>query len=77
MERIAVTQDPVSMQLIRERLAAGDYYLTLDIFVADFHRMFANARFYNSAESIFFKLANKLEDKLEAYLEVHVLRDAL
>ena len=29
--------------------------------------MFANARFYNAAESIFFKLANKLEDKLEAY----------
>ena len=38
------TQDPVSMQLIRERLAAGDYYATLDIFAADFRRMFANAR---------------------------------
>ena len=63
------------MQLVRERLAAADYYATLDIFVADFHRMFANARFYNAAESIFFKLANKLEDKLEAYLEVHILRD--
>ena len=33
------------MQLVRERLAAGDYYATLDIFVADFHRMFANARY--------------------------------
>jgi len=32
-------------------------------------------RFYNSAESIFFKLANKLEDKLEAYLEIHMVRD--
>ena len=63
------------MQLVCERLAAGDYYATLDIFAADFRRMFANARFYNAAESVFFKLANKLEDKLEAYLESHMLRD--
>ena len=41
----AAAQDPVSMQLVRERLTAGDYYATLDIFAADFRRMFANARY--------------------------------
>ncbi len=38
------------MQLVRERLVAGDYYATLDIFVADFHRMFANARYVSIRE---------------------------
>ena len=63
------------MQLIEERLGTGSYYLTLEIFVADFHRMFANARFYNAADSIFFKLANRLEDKLELYLQANLLKE--
>lgn len=68
-------QNPVSLQLIGERLARGNYYLTLEIFVADLHRIFANTRFYNAADSIFVKLANRLEDKLEQYLEANMLRE--
>lgn len=60
---------------MEERLARGNYYLTLEIFVADFHRIFANARFYNAVDSIFVKLANRLEDKLEQYLEANMLRE--
>ena len=73
---LPAAQNPVSLQLIGERLARGNYYLTLEIFVADLHRIFANARFYNAADSIFVKLANRLEDKLEQYLEANMLRES-
>ena len=62
---------------MEERLQRGNYYMTLEIFVADLHRIFANARIYNAIDSIFVKLANRLEDKVEQYLEANMLRDTL
>ena len=35
----------MDLKLVEKRLAAGDYYLTLDIFVADLKRLFDNCRF--------------------------------
>jgi histone acetyltransferase len=69
-------QDPIDLSLIRKRLDSGTYYLTLNIFVADVNRMCANARVYNAAETVYYKLANKVEALLEEYLHAHVLFDA-
>ena len=35
--------------------------------------MCANARVYNNAETIYFKLANRTEDFLEEYLHSHLV----
>jgi len=67
----------MSLELMEERLKRGNYYLTLEIFVADIHRIFANARIYNAADSIFVKLANRLEDTVEQYLEANMLLEPL
>ena len=37
-------QDPVDLSLIASRLRSQSYYLYLDIFVADFRRMFTNCK---------------------------------
>ncbi len=37
-------QDPVDLTLITSRLRRQDHYLNLDIFVADFKRMFRNCK---------------------------------
>lgn len=68
-------QDPLDLSLIRKRLSSGTYYLTLNIFVADVNRMCANARIYNAAETIYYKLANKVEAFLEEYLHTYVIFD--
>lgn len=61
-------QDPLD-------LSSGTYYLMLHIFVADVNRMCANARIYNAAETIYYKLANKVEAFLEEYLHTYVIFD--
>ena len=66
-------QDPVDLKLIQSRLEARVYYITLDIFTADFKRMFANCRMYNAADTIYFKLADKLEAAFEFMLSKSVL----
>lgn len=70
---LCAMQDPVDLTLIEQRLKSRDYYVTLHIFVADVNRMCANARIYNSAETIYFKMANKLEAFLDEYIHAHVV----
>ena len=66
-------QDPVDLSLIKKRLESKTYYITLNIFAADVNRMCANARVYNNAETIYFKLANRIEEFLEEYLHSHLV----
>ncbi|CAL5229703.1 g13075 [Coccomyxa viridis] len=68
-----VIKDPVDLSLIKKRLDSKTYYITLNIFAADVNRMCANARVYNNAETIYFKLANRIEDFLEEYLHSHLV----
>ncbi|KAK9908401.1 hypothetical protein WJX75_007347 [Coccomyxa subellipsoidea] len=68
-----IVKDPVDLTLIEQRLKSRNYYVTLHIFVADVNRMCANARIYNSAETIYFKMANKLEAFLDEYIHAHVV----
>ena len=53
--------------MIEKRLQAN-YYLDKDIFVKDILRLFANARLYNLAETIYVKAANELEEFIAPYL---------
>ncbi|PWA44480.1 histone acetyltransferase of the GNAT family 1 [Artemisia annua] len=44
-----------------KRVDSEQYYVTLEMFLADARRMFANARTYNSPETIYFKCYTRLE----------------
>jgi len=70
-----VILDPVDLSLMEQRLKSGHWYLTLDIFLADFRRMFDNCRFYNSQDTVYFKLANKLDAYIKQYISSHVIFD--
>ena len=50
----------------------GRFYSTLDIFVADARRIFSNARAYNAADTIYSKLATRLEEQLDALLAARI-----
>ena len=56
-----IIHDPVDLSLIEKRLNLGDYYMTLDIFVADFRRMFDNCRNYNKSETPYYKCSDRLQ----------------
>ncbi len=73
--RRACPQDPMDLSLIQQRLKSGTYYVTLDIFTADLRRMFTNCRIYNAAETIYYKIANKLESFMDQWLNTHLLFD--
>ena len=61
-----VVKDPIDLSMIEEQVVRGGYYITLEIFAADFKRMFNNCRTYNAPDTIYFKSANKLEEVFEA-----------
>jgi len=42
-----------------KRVESELYYVTFEMFVADVRRMFANARTYNSPETIYYKCATR------------------
>jgi len=46
--------------------------VTLEIFAADFKRMFNNCRTYNAPDTIYFKLANKLEELFESCIRAGI-----
>lgn len=56
-----IVKEPVDLRMIGERLELGDYYVTLEVFAADFRRMFHNCRLYNAPDTPYFKCANRLE----------------
>lgn len=53
-------------------LLRGRFYATLDIFVADARRIFSNARAYNAADTIYYKLATRLEAELDAMFAARI-----
>ena len=52
-----IVRNPVSLHLIGKRLESGHYYLTLEMFAADFRNMFVNCRIYNSPDTEYYKCA--------------------
>ena len=45
-----VIKDPVDLSLMEARLKRRDFYLTLDIFIADFKRMMSNCRYVGDGD---------------------------
>ncbi len=70
-----VIKDPIALDVMEERLASDCFYATLDIFNSDLRRIFENCRFCNAPDTIYYKLANKLESLVNQYLAAHVLFD--
>ncbi|RZC92720.1 hypothetical protein C5167_011803 [Papaver somniferum] len=68
-----VIKDPMDLRTMSKRLESEQYYLTLEMFIADVKRMCANARTYNSPETIYYKCATRLENffnmKIQAGLQ--------
>ncbi|XP_054804085.1 histone acetyltransferase GCN5-like [Prosopis cineraria] len=56
-----IIKDPMDLKTMSKRVESEQYYVTLEMFVADATRMFANARTYNSPETIYYKCAARLE----------------
>ena len=63
-----VIKDPIDLSLINSRINSKNYYMTVDIFVSDVRRIFENCRKYNLADTIYVKLANKLEQGFGVWL---------
>jgi histone acetyltransferase len=61
-----VVKDPIDMELISERVASEKYYVSLEMFCADFRLMCNNCRIYNSPDTVYFKCANRLEAFFES-----------
>jgi histone acetyltransferase len=60
-----IVKEPVDLKMISDRIASGDHYLALEMFAADFRRMFNNCRLYNAPDTPYFKCANRLESFFE------------
>ncbi|KAL6978581.1 DeSI-like protein hag1 [Sarracenia purpurea var. burkii] len=56
-----IIKDPMDLKTMSKRVESEQYYVTFEMFVADVRRMFANARNYNSHETIYYKCATRLE----------------
>ncbi|KAA8526140.1 hypothetical protein F0562_007760 [Nyssa sinensis] len=56
-----IIKDPMDLKTMSKRVESEQYYVTFEMFVADVRRMFANARTYNSPETIYYKCATRLE----------------
>ncbi|KAH9315350.1 hypothetical protein KI387_023977 [Taxus chinensis] len=67
-----IIKDPMDLKTMWKRLESDQYYITLEMFIADVKRMFTNARTYNSPETIYFKCANRLETFFSSKLQVGI-----
>lgn len=62
-----VIKDPIDLQTMTTRISEG-YYTTVDLFIDDVIRMFTNCRKYNDKDTIYWLLANMLEDFVKPFL---------
>ena len=63
-----IVKNPMDLATMQKRVESGKYYITLEIFLADLKRIWANARHYNGEETIFAKAANQLERFVDEYM---------
>nr|GFB02801.1 histone acetyltransferase GCN5 [Tanacetum cinerariifolium] len=56
-----IIRDLMDLKTMANRVNLEQYYVTLEMFLADAMRMFANSRTYNSLETIYFKCSTRLE----------------
>ncbi|KAG8088311.1 hypothetical protein GUJ93_ZPchr0010g8673 [Zizania palustris] len=56
-----IIKDPIDLKTMSRRVDSEQYYVTLEMFVADMKRMVSNAKTYNSPDTIYYKCASRLE----------------
>ncbi|KAJ0245738.1 Bromodomain-containing protein [Hirschfeldia incana] len=68
-----IINDPIDLKTIGMRVESEQYYVTLDMFVADARRMFNNCKTYNSPDTIYYRCATRLQahfhSKVQAALQ--------
>ncbi|KAK7336803.1 hypothetical protein VNO77_17351 [Canavalia gladiata] len=64
-----IIKDPMDLKTMTKRVESEQYYVTFEMFVADVRRMFANARTYNSPETIYYKCATRLEAHFQSKVQ--------
>lgn len=71
-----IIRDPMDLSTVADRLASATagrpFYTTLDLFVADVRRIFANCRVYNAADTVYSKLATRCEADFDALVAARV-----
>lgn len=70
-----IIKDPIDLSEVRKRLESRNFYVTMDIFVADVQRIFANAKLYNAADTHYYKAANKLSQMFTQWVSTSVIQD--
>ena len=75
-EHPSCAQDPIDLGTIRKRVLDGSYYRTLSLFTADIRHICHNARVYNAADTVYYKMADKLEALYDSHLNSHLLIDS-
>nr|GEU53907.1 histone acetyltransferase GCN5 isoform X1 [Tanacetum cinerariifolium] len=56
-----IIRDPLDLKTMAKRVNSKQFCVTLEMFLVDARRMFANARTYNSPETIYFKCSTRME----------------
>ncbi|KAK3193652.1 hypothetical protein Dsin_024962 [Dipteronia sinensis] len=64
-----IIKDPMDLRTMSKRVESEQYYVTFEMFVADAKRMFANARTYNSPETIYYKCSSRLEAHFQSKVQ--------
>lgn len=67
------THFTADLRTMSKRVESEQYYVTFEMFVADVKRMFANARTYNSPDTIYYKCATRYVDPLNSVYAFHLL----
>lgn len=61
------------LKTMSKRVESEQYYVTLEMFVADVRRMFSNARTYNSPETIYYKCSTRYDESCIGYIDIRIL----
>ncbi|KAH0464004.1 hypothetical protein IEQ34_006790 [Dendrobium chrysotoxum] len=69
-----IIKDPMDLKTMSKRLESEQYYVTFEMFIADVKRMFANARTYNSPETIYYKCSTRLENYFSNKVQATILQ---
>ncbi|KAI4301176.1 hypothetical protein L6164_034482 [Bauhinia variegata] len=64
-----IIKDPMDLKTMSKRVESEQYYVTFEMFVEDAKRMFANARTYNSPETIYYKCSTRLESHFHSKVQ--------
>ena len=59
-----VVKEPIDISAVREKLENFDY-TDVDMFLTDIHKIWENAKAYNSEESVYTRAANRMEKLTE------------